>query len=374
MNKLFSKEEFKEQLKFLESYNETNFQYLYDVYSATYEGLLEISKARQAGTSFEINNSSLIYYILGEFLYSTRGFKSEDIQKFIKNEKIKDTMCDVVADKYISLLIYNHQEQRLTNKYFPPISSIELYVNLMLNILNKGQVKDQNNALLIDFLNKTLSIARCILNQLCEGYETEAFALWRTLHECECVLILLDKYKEAVIPTYIKHMQYSLIFRQGETDIELNNQVFAKIKEEMKALDLKSKDTKKYIEYGWLLAIPGVNEVPNFKLNFRDGVETLAGLHSYSEIYTTSSEILHGSPMLIYSNKTYFHLLTLINLYESFFRIEKVFESLFFPKINQDAKEKYLEMKKMYFSHLIAIHKRELDNFNNYVIKKQNKA
>lgn len=370
MNNKLSKEQFVENLRFLEKNVELNTDYLYDVYVTVYDGLVEISKNKVAGQSFDINNGELVFYILGEYLYSIRGFSKEQILKFATKENIKQTMCDVVGDKYISLSIYNHVEQKLTNKYFPPISTLELYVNLMLNIVDGGQLKDKNNALLVDFLNKTLSIARCILKQLCDGYEPEAFALWRTLHECECVLILLDKYKEKVIPTYIKHMQYGLIFRQGETDIELNNKVFAKIKEEMKTLGLKSKDIKKYIEYGWLLSIPGVNGVPNFKLNFRDGVETLAGLHDYSEIYMTSSEILHGSPMLIYSNKTYFHLLTILNLYESFFRIERVFESLFFPKINDEAKKRYLEMKKMYFSHLLAIHKRESENFKAYTSKR----
>lgn len=370
MSRKLNKEELGKSILFLNNEKNLNVDYLYDIYSLTFDGLNDISINKEAGRSFEINNSELLFYILGEYLYSTRGLNKEQILEFLSNEKFKESMCNVVADKYISLSIYNHEQSRLTNRFFPPISSLELYVNLMLNIVNKGQIKDKNNALLIDFLNKTLSIARCILKQLCDGYETEAFALWRTLHECECILILLDKYKDSLLSTYVKHMQYGLIFKQGESDNELNNQIFAQLKEEMKLHDLKSKDMKKFIEYGWLLAIPGVDKIENFKLNFRDGVETLAGLHSYSDIYMTSSEILHGSPMLIYSNKTYFHMLTIINLYESFFRIEKVFESLFFPKISEEARAKYFEMKNLYFSQLISIHKRELNSFKNYTRKK----
>ena len=370
MNNKLTKEEFEQNIAFFNENSTLPVDYLYDVYEYIFDGLDDISSNKETGQSFDINTSELLFYILGEYIYSTRLLSPKQIQEFVSNEKIKESMCNVIADKYLSLSIYNHTESKLTNKYFPPISSLDLYVNLMLNIVNNGQLKDKSNALLIDFLNKTLSIARCILNQLCDGYETEAFALWRTLHECECVLILLDKYGDSLIPTYIKHMQYSIIFRQGETDNELNNKIFAKLKEEMKAHDLKSKDIKKFIEYGWLLAIPDLDKKENVKLNFRDGVETLAGLHDYSEIYMTSSEILHGSPMLIYSNKTYFHLLTIINLYESFFRIEKVFESLFFPKINEEAKSKYLQMKKLYFSHLLSIHKREFDTFKHFTRKK----
>lgn len=337
--------------------------YLYEIYENIYLGLIEISKTKQAGVSFDVNSIEVIFYLLGEFVYSTRGLSLEDLEKFVANEKYAESISNVVADKYLSLSLYNHSEQKLTNKFFPPISSLELYVNLMHNIVNNYPLKDGTNMIVVDLLNKTLSIARCILKLLCEGYETEAFAMWRTLHECECVLILLDKYKKEAIPAYVKHMQYSIIYRNPDESNPVNQQIFDKLKQEMHDIGLKSKDTKKYIEYGWILSIPGHENVENFKLNFRDGVETLAGLHQYSEIYMTSSEILHGSPMLIYSNKQYFYYLTLLNIYESFFRIADVFESLFFPQINDEARARYLEMKKLYFSQLINIHKREAYNF-----------
>ena len=344
--------------------------YLFDAYSNIYQGLSEISDNKETGQSFEVNSMEILFYLLGEYLYSTSGLKEEQIKEFLKNEKYQESMTNVVADKYISLGLYNHNEQKLTNKFFPPISSIELYVNLMLNIVNNYSIKNKDNALLVDLLYKALSIARCILNLLCDGYETEAFALWRTLHECECILILLDKYKEKVIPSYIKHMQYGVIYHIGKESEEDHQEVFDEIKQEMNKIGLKSKDLKKFIEYGWLLSVPGKENIENFKLNFRDGIESLAGLHSYSEVYMTSSEILHASPMLIYSNKTYFHLLTLVNLYESFFRIESVFQSLFFDYFSSEAKSRYLEMRKLYFSQLISIHKRETLKLKNIANKK----
>lgn len=360
MNKMLTKEQFVSLINTLATSKPVDTDYLYDVFEDIYTGLEEISKTKQAGSTFEINTFDVVFYLVGEYLYSTQGMDDKALEKFIRNENIKDSMASVVADKYLSLSLYNHIEEKLTNRYFPPISSIELYVNLIHKIVNNYPLKNETNMLIVDLLNKTLSIARCIIKLLCEGYETEAFAMWRTLHECECVLILLDKYKEIAIPAYVKHMQYSIVYRNNDQDSEINQKVFAQIKDEMKALDLKSKDTKKYIEYGWILSIPGKERNENFKLNFRDGVETLAGLHQYSDIYMMSSEILHGSPMLIYSNKKYFHHLTLLNLYESFFRIESVFESLFFPQISEEAKKYYLEMKKLYFSQLINIHKREM--------------
>ncbi len=370
MSEVLTKEQFLEYMKLFPQSEKFDFDYLYDVYSDVFQGLSEISSNKEAGQSFDVVSSDIIFYLLGEYLYSIKGMNEHQIREFVANESYRETMSNVVADKYISLGLYNHNEQKLTNKYFPPISSIELYVNLMLNIVNNYSIKNKDNALLVDLLYKTLSIARCILNLLCDGYETEAFAMWRTLHECECILLLLDKYREQVIPSYIRHMQYGVIYHMGRNDEEDHQKVFDQIKQEMNKIGLKSKDLKKYIEYGWLLSVPGRDKLENFKLNFRDGIESLAGLHQYSDVYMTSSEILHASPMLIYANKSYFHLLTLVNLYESFFRVEQVFQSLFFVYFSEEAKARYLDMRKLYFSQLISIHKRETANLRKVTLKK----
>ena len=191
----------------------------------------------------------------------------------------------------------------------------------MLNILHTYNKNDPKSTLINDLLIKSVSISRCILQLITDGYETEAYSAWRTLHECECTLLLLDKYGDPLINRYLIHMQYGLVFRRGETEDEKANKIFADMKEEMREYGLKSKDIKKYIEYGWLYKIPGVKEDPEFKLNFRDGLERVAGLSSYAARYENSSEIIHSTPILIYSNKEYYYFISLLSLYESFFLI-----------------------------------------------------
>ena len=127
----------------------------------------------------------------------------------------------------------------------------------------------------------------------------------------------------------------------------------------MKQYDLKSKDIKKYIEYGWMYAIPETKEDPNFKLNFRDGLEKLAGLSTYNQRYELSSEVIHSTPLLIYSRKQFFYYLTLLCLYESFFRLEKVFTSLFVQRVSEEQIKQYINMRKIYYSQLVSIHQRE---------------
>ena len=69
------------------------------------------------------------------------------------------------------------------------------------------------------------------------------------VHECECTLILLDKYGEPLINNYLKHMNYGLAFNDTMPDKEKQNEIFYAMKDEMRARDLKSKDIKKYIEH-----------------------------------------------------------------------------------------------------------------------------
>ena len=364
MNQIIDKQVFQNFLNSLDKNLNKDSDYLYDVYSNVYSGLSEMKGNTQGVDSFKINSLELIFYILGEFKYATEGYNEAKIEEFKNSEKMTEMLSNVSADKYLSLSLFNHKEEKLTNRYLPPISSLELYLNLMLNIVSRYERNNPSNTLIVDLLTKSLSIARCTLSLLCDGYETEAFSMWRTLHECESVLIILDKYQDVAINAYLKHMEYGLAYKNAIADKEKQDQIFAKIKEEMVALSLKSKDMKKYIEYGWLINIEDFNKIENVKLNFRDGLETLAGLHQYANIYMTSSEILHSTPLLIYSNKTYFYYLTLLNLYESFFRIEKVFVSLLFQRIDERGKEKYVDMRNLYYPQLINIHKREIQKMN----------
>ena len=365
-----SKEQFVSTISRVENINPKAFDYLYDTYDISYDAGEELIKIQQIQNA-EIDSHMLISYILGEFLYSTASLSSKQFDEFLDNENIQNSMASVAADKYLSLSVYEHKEGKLTSKYLPPISSLSLYLNLLANIVSRSPRNDPRNTLIVDLLSKSISISRSIINLLVDGYETEAFAVWRTLHECECTLILLERYGNVAIDAYLKHMRFGLAYKNTLANQEDNNKVMEQVKNEMSEHSLKSKDTKKYIEYGWLYAIPTSSTTENFKLNFRDGLESLAGLHQYAEIYMTSSEILHSTPLLIYSNKTYFYFVTLLNLYESFFRIEKVFQGLYFSLLGSEGKEAYLEMRKLYYSQLINIHKKESYHFQMMFKKKE---
>ena len=144
---------------------------------------------------------------------------------------------------------------------------------------------------------------------------------------------------------------------------EETDAIFVEIKEQMKERDLKSKDMKKFIEYGWLYSIDSAIETEGFKLNFRDGVERLANLSQYSSNYEMASEIAHSSPLMIYSKSDYYLHLVLLNLFESFFRLEKVFTQIYLNNISKEEADRYLMMRNLYYSQLEVLYHSERQIF-----------
>jgi len=363
---LLSREEFDRVLSMLNLPPEIEKDVIYSIYQTSCEAIQSLVDSNLVTGIKSINPIEIIYYCIGEYLYTHSGLSPEQRNQMSSDERYITSVASITSDKYLSLSMFNHVERKLANKYIPTISSLNLYLNFILNILQNYNKNDPKSTLLTDLLMKSISISRCILGLLTDGYETEAYASWRTLHECECALILLEKYGDPLINRYLIHMQYGIVFKKEDLSDERGNKIFADMKEEMRKYDLKSKDIKKFIEYGWLYYIPGVEKDETFKLNFRDGLEKLAGLSMYSERYEMSSEIIHSTPMLIYSNKEYFYFVTLLSLYESFFRLDKIFVSVFSKRVSKEQMDRYLEMRKVYYSQLVNIHKRELTNFKNW--------
>ena len=315
--------------------------------------------------SIALNPISLLLYLINEYNF----FFS--VNKEVKNRD--DALSKIVAvalDKYVTNEHLNYRNTQYTSRYSPAISTIELFFNFMLGILKKFPQKNPRETLLVDIATKAFSISKAIINLIVAGFETEAFSTWRTLHETECILLLINKYGEPVIKSYLKHMNYALAYRGAIPSKEETDAVFVKIKEEMKNLDLKSKDMKKFIEYGWLTEIEGYNDNKMFKFNFRDGVESLAGLSQYSKTYEMASEIAHSSPLLIYSRSQYYYHLTILQLYDSFFRLERIFSELYLKHIQKDEAKRYLQMRNIYYNSLQVIYQNESMIFKNLLTKK----
>lgn len=337
-------------LKALKVPEELNYPFLEKVFLLTMQAYREM---RQGGMGqFGVNVGTLSLYLVSEHAFYLQTHPDIDRKNLYEGEEYRSFLASVSLDKYFTNEKLAFRMGSLTSKYSPLMSTLDLYLNFILGMLSRYKRNDPSQTLIVDVMNKGFQMAKCVASLLENGFETEAFSTWRTLHENECILQCLIKYGAKVIDGYLRHMRYALAFRGGVKSKEETDAIFVEIKDKMKAKGLKSKDMKRFIEYGWLYAIDNVDGVENFKLNFRDGVQRMAGLSAYSKVYEMSSEIAHSSPLLIYSKKDYFFSLTLLSLYESFFRLEKIFASLYMSSVTEPEKERYLQLRKVYHGQL----------------------
>lgn len=213
-----------------------------------------------------------------------------------------------------------------------------LIANAILNLhkeLNLPYAKgDPRISLIPDLLNKTISQGIGIIRMLNLGLYSEAFCSWRTFHESICIIKLLIQGGEKTRQAYLKHIVYSNAFRGGVENDDERNHIFDVMKKEMKENDLKSKDMKKYIEYGWLYSLNTFDKTnPDYKLNFRDGIQRCADLRYYSEWYEAASELSHSSAIFFYSQSQYFTDLTIHGFYDMLNVLDEIINSYYSKNI-----------------------------------------
>lgn len=356
---VISFEQFQDIYKALGVKESLDSQFLYDAYQNAMEGAKSIDEANLLGRVVPVNPIALILYIVNEHGYYLDIHPDAAQEAVIKDEKYMQMIVSIALDKYYTNEHLSYKSKTILSRFSPGISTLNTYLNFVLGVLGRYSRNQPNETLIVDIMSKGFSMARAISDLLVSGFETEAFSTWRTLHEAECILLVLTKYGKPVIDKYLMHMNYAMAFRGLAGDKEKTDAIFTQIKGEMRTFDLKSKDMKRFIEYGWLLTVSALEKAEPVKLNFRDGLEKTAGLKRYAPIYEMSSEIAHSSPLLIYSRREYFMHLALVNVYESFFRLEKIFAEIYVRSISESEKQRFLLMRKIYYGQLVSLHAQE---------------
>lgn len=347
---------------FRKIYREKKFpQEFEDYLFPVFENIINVLNSRLSNSPIikkQIDLNVCLQYLVEEHLYNMAMMDEEYMKKFMELPEYTNHIGMIVCDKIFFNEYLEYKSSSHISKYNPLISSLSLYLNFILNKFEQipKSIDDLGLALKLDILKKGFFMIKSITTLLCDGFETEAFSTWRTLHEIECVALCIDQ-NENLAKVYYDHIQYNRLYRSKEKN-EIIDKFYEFIKIKLKEHDLKSKDLKKYLEYGWLYSIEDYKErFPDLKLNFRKGVQYVAGLSQYSDIYEASSEIAHGSSLLVYSNKEYYCNLTLICLYETFMRMETIFSRIINNMSSIDSSA-YFKMKSIY-----------VDEFNKNLVK-----
>ena len=171
-------------LKQINLQNIVDLDFIYDVYEIAFDAIMQVYSSKIFQSTPNINHNELIFYSIGEYFYGVINRNEKERVEFNHNENIKTSMARVVTDKFISMSHLMYKERKIANKYIPSISSLNLYLNFISNILDSYEKNDPKSTLITDLLIKSIGLMRCIINLLMDGNESEAFSTWRTLHEC----------------------------------------------------------------------------------------------------------------------------------------------------------------------------------------------
>ncbi len=274
--------------------------------------------------SFTVNDVRSSVYLFEQVLCAF------SFARIVKEEQGKELSMDELEERTVTGFNFfleqntNQTELGETIKYYDPIvSSLRLSEKYFENINRPLSYTNPAVSLINDIFETIFRKIAGFCQMLTLGLYSDAYVSWRTLHESECIVNLLVNGGEEIRHAYVTHIAYNNAYRNkdqfSQADLDL---IFAEIKGEMKDHGLKSKDMKKFIEYGWLYKHPDYNpNDPQLKLNFRDGVERLAGLRKYSKIYEGASEIAHSSSAFFYVNDAFCKDLSLTMCYQTYLRI-----------------------------------------------------
>lgn len=338
--------------------------YLFDVFNTVKSNL-----DNRSSKNLFFDDNKLCEYIFQEFIFLLDGCSLERINQLISEKFFFDTLVIVVTDKFFFNELNQYHAFSLVSSESPVVSTMDIVLNFIFNRIDALKKSLNEKNVLLDMMSKVFLMFKSVNYLLCSGAETEAFATWRTIHELECIIrIIYDN--PSVIPVYEKHIVYNNAFRDYFDDKDAQQAVIDDLKVNMKSHQLKSKDMKKYIEYGWLYSIDGIEDrIANFKLNFRNGLEAVAGLSAYSHDYEMSSEVAHSSPLLIYSNKIFFKSVAIVRNYESFLRLEDLFYSMLISHPDVDSSS-YEKMRNLYLPFCQKVLNKEISTLQSNYNKK----
>jgi hypothetical protein len=298
--------------------------------------LIQVSNQEYAlRNSIKVNDIS--YYAQADIAMCSRLFYYYFMKDCLKDSQKKEKFNSLDLNKYSKMIVdmcissidSRHKLIKTGLDVFSELSyTIEATLNCYKECILPYSKKEPIVSLMPDMFVKFFNQALGLLRMLNLDLASEAYSIWRTLHEAECVIKLLVEGGKELQDVYLRHLTYNNAFRGGIASKEETDEIFVEIKSNMAKHNLKSKDMKKYIEYGWLYASKSYHEDDvNYKLNFRNGLQLAAGLQEYNSWYEMASEMAHSSPIFFYSNNDFFSDLTSVNLADITLRAIKYFDS-----------------------------------------------
>lgn len=258
----------------------------------------------------------IVSYIFYYHLFHTSHLPAELVRKLESDEKYRSFMARDVAVYIVINEHLNVEKLSNTSVYSPEIAAYNMACSFSLYVLGSLRGEDRRMNGINNLFKKSMVTIKSVVNLLAAGNSCDAVILWRHLHELECVLIVLNNMGDELFFDYVRHMEYF--------DLENNpnaEALQARLSEECKAYGVKERNA--FINYGWLLYVNGFREGlgKEYRLNFKEGLQKIAGQSGRHAAYASASKILHPSAWVVAIRDDKFYKFTVFELYRSLVNI-----------------------------------------------------
>ena len=251
--------------------------------------------------------------------YTGKLSDSERVEKYKDEAYINGLASEICND------IFFNEELSIsltaeTSEYSPLVVGFNTLCKLLLKYIAVDIAVND-----LDFKGKHLNklfqqafgMVQSCLMLAANGLASDAVALWRTLHELECVLILLSRYEEGLIKKYIAHQKYYDLEIAKENNLANGQIEQLKLELERERSLYKPKPAEKpFINYGWLLPIKEYRESGR-PLAFKGGLQDFAGQGDRATAYVTACKASHPTAVTLIRRQSKFFVFLIAQLYES---------------------------------------------------------
>ncbi len=254
----------------------------------------------------------IVSYIFYYHLFHTSHLPAEVVKKLEGDERYRDFL---VRDVAVCIVINEHlnvEKISNTSAYSPEIAAYNMACSFSLYVLGSIKGDDRRMNGMNNLFKKALVTIKSVVSLLAAGNSCDAVILWRHLHELECVLAVLGNGGDGLFYSYVKHMEYLNMEGNPRAD-----ELQARLSEECKAYGVKERNA--FVNYGWLLYVDGFREGmgKEYRLNFKEGLQKVAGLSERHAAYASASKILHPSAWVVAIKDDKFYKFTVFELYKS---------------------------------------------------------
>ena len=251
----------------------------------------------------------IVAYVFYYHAFHTSHLPPELISRIEGEEKYRAMLVQDVAVYIVINEHLNVEKFSNTSAYSPEIAAYNMACSYSLFILGSFSGQDRRMNGINNLFKKALVTVKSVINLLAAGNSCDAVILWRHLHELECVLITLNTKGEELFFRYVEHMEYFDLETKPNAE-ELQK----RLSEESKTYGIKEKNA--FINYGWLVHVEGFREGfgKEYRLNFKEGLQKVAGQSGRYAAYASASKILHPSAWVVAIPDDKFYLFTLLEL------------------------------------------------------------